>query len=82
MRINNETINFLADTIDDIVTHYYNYQNNLNLENVSETSKNKIHVTYLEALRDVIDLYMDNNEIEVDDKNQQIASRWPQTTSG
>lgn len=73
MRINNETINFLADTIDDIVTHYYNYQNNLNLENVSETSKNKIHVTYLEALRDVIDLYMDNNEIEVDDKNQQIV---------
>ena len=74
MRINNDTINFLTDTIDEIVTHYYNYQNNLNVENISETVENKIHVTYLEALRDVLEMYMDDCEIEVDDKNQQIVN--------
>jgi hypothetical protein len=34
MKINNETINFLADTIDEIATHYYNYQNMVQINQI------------------------------------------------
>ncbi len=71
MQINKETVNFITDSFDELTTLYYNYYNNLNLENVSESKDNVIRVSYLEALTNVLNLYMDSEEIEVDDKNQQ-----------
>ena len=71
MQISKETVNYLTDSFDELTTLYYNYQNNLNLENVSESTDNVIRISYLEALTNVLNLYMDSEEIEVDDKNQQ-----------
>ena len=50
MQINKETVNFITDSFDELATMYYNYYNNLNLENVSESKDNVIRVSYLEAL--------------------------------
>ena len=74
MQINKETVNFITDSFDELATMYYNYHNNLNLENVSESKDNVIRVSYLEALTNVLNLYMDSEEIEVDDANQQRAN--------
>lgn len=65
MRVNNETINFLSDTFDDIVSNYYIAANGLNLDNVEETKDIQIKVTYLDALYKVLNAYMDSEDIKV-----------------
>lgn len=65
MKINNETINFLTDTFDDIISNYYIKKNGLNLENVGETQNIEIKTTYLDAIYQVLNKYMEDEEIDV-----------------
>lgn len=71
MKINNETITFLTDTFDEIITNYYNYQNGINIENVSESKDNVIRISYLEAISIVIDKFLNEEEIEVGSQYEQ-----------
>lgn len=65
MKVNNDTVTFLTDTFDEIISEYYINANGLNLENVGETKDIEIHITYLDAIYQVLDAYMDNQEIKV-----------------
>lgn len=65
MKISNDTVNFLSDTFDEIISNYYIVKNGLNLDNVGETQNIEIKVTYLDAIYQVLNAYMDDQEINV-----------------
>ncbi len=65
MTVNNETVTFLTDTFDDIISNYYINANGLNLENVGETKDIEIRTTYLDAIYQVLNAYMNDEEIKV-----------------
>ena len=67
MNVSKETVNFLTDTIDEIVTMYYNYYNDINIENNAESKDNEIRINYLQALTYILESYMNDDEIEADE---------------
>lgn len=74
MKVNNETVNFLSDTFDDIVSNYYVAANGLNLENVSETQNIQIKITYLDALYQVLNAYMASEDIKVTEEYEETLN--------